>query len=618
MFKGDIQVVEGQIIGKNHDGLIRLTALQFWERREDDFSSPEGIPLSGMARPFLEISSEDSRKLNLKFQNETGIHNFTQGLELPFDHIVINGLWMPIYEEEMANVANFLQSHRVRIGDCVNASLYVSLLALRNTGKVEVRIEDNLGFTAKANFESIKLPLLTVSPYPYQEFGIRWLASMYEQEVGALLGDQMGLGKTIQLIGLALYCLENKPGSKVLVITPSSLIGNWEREFKKFSPGTSVCTHIGSGRAFTTSALVKDDIILMSYDVLIRDIDLVNRIDWNLVICDEAHSLKNPDSLRRIAVQSLPCNTKILATGTPVENHLIDLWSLMDLIRPGIMGDRRTFLNLYENEIADAEEMGEMVKPLILRRLVRDELKELPPLIEIDEPLDCDFNFATAYEEVRTGALDGEFESPVIARIQKLRMFCCYPPLVDLKYAGIHDSKLNRLLEILDGIIQGNDEKVLIFTSYRDSIDYLLQVINGEYPNSYCGVIDGRYSREDRDQIIAEFSDIKGFAVLIANPKAAGEGLNITAANHVIHFNREWNPQKENQATARSRRPGQTRTVFAHRFYYRDTIEEVISERLLEKSNLANSALMPTELEAGDKSIELALSISPAARYLEK
>ena len=616
MFTGSVEVVKGQIVGSAQDGSIRLTALEFWERREDDFSSPEGIPLSGMAKPFLEVSSDSRKELQLKFQNETGVHLYTPELQLPVDHIVVDGIWMPIYEEDMSNIASFLRAHSVNLGEMVSAGLYVGLLALRNSQKVEVRIPENLRFSFESNFDSIELPELSVRPYPYQEFGMRWLISMYDQGVGALLGDQMGLGKTIQLIGLALHCLETTRDAKVLVVTPSSLIGNWEREFKKFSPETKVYTHVGSSRAFTIDELAKHKIVLISYDILIRDIELVVKANWDLVMCDEAHSLKNPDSLRRNAIQSLSCNSRILATGTPVENQLMDLWSLMDLIRPGIMGTRKIFMSLFENEIGDAEQIGNLVKPLILRRLVKDELKELPPLIEKDEPLDCDLAFAEAYEAVRKGTYDGVLDLPVIARIQKLRMFCCYPPLVDLGFSGMNDFKLNRLLEILDAIIQEVDEKVIIFSSYYDSIDYLLQVINSEYPTAYCGVVDGRYTREERDLIISEFSSIQGFAVLIANPRAAGEGLNITAANHVIHFNREWNPQKENQATARARRPGQTRTVFSYRFFYRDTIEEVISERLLEKSDLANSALLPSEIEADDKSLELALSISPTARFL--
>ena len=609
-----IEVVKGQVFIREK-GSKPLSALAFWERREDDFTSPEGIPLTGMARPFLEVVIGVQPKLELKFQNESGSHQFTSDLVFPSDHIVIDGVWMPIYEEDMAEINKFLVSQEIKIGCIVTPKIYISLLALKNTKELQIVIPQNLTFETTSELRPISIPSLTLKPRKYQEVGIKWLCSMYDEGIGGLLGDQMGLGKTIQLIALALYSLAGGTNKKVLIVAPSSLIGNWEREFLKCSPETKVYIHAGTNRIFSTKGFDNHQIILTSYDVLIRDIDLLEPVNWDLIICDEAHRLKNPNSQGRKAIQILQCNSKILATGTPVENQLLDLWSLMDLIRPGIMGDRRTFLSLYEDEISDAAEIGNLVKPIILRRLVRDELSELPPLIEIDEPLDCDLQFAKAYESVRMGALDNGKDLPIIARIQKLRMFCCYPPLVDLGFAGMHDFKLARLLEILDGVSQSETDKVLIFTSYHDSIDYLLQVIKSEYPHAFLGAVDGRYKRLERDQIIEDFTSWEGFAVLVANPKAAGEGLNITAANHVIHFNREWNPQKENQATARARRPGQSKTVFSHRLFYLDTIEEVISERLLEKSDLADSALHASELEAGDKSIELALSISPSAKF---
>jgi SNF2 family DNA or RNA helicase len=204
---------------------------------------------------------------------------------------------------------------------------------------------------------------------------------------------------------------------------------------------------------------------------------------------------------------------------------------------------------------------------------------------------------------------------PTIAILQKLRMFCCYPVLVSPEMAGVNDVKIDRLLEILDEIMIQENDKVLVFTSFHDSADYLLQMLSREYDGNFVRVIDGRDDQETRDAIIKEFSQAKGFSILIANPRAAGEGLNIVAANHVIHFNREWNPQKENQANARARRPGQTKTVFVHRMFYKDTIEEVISERLLEKIDLADGTLLPTELEGDNKSIDRALTISPIMNY---
>ena len=440
---------------------------------------------------------------------------------------------------------------------------------------------------------------------------------MFENGLGGILGDQMGLGKTVQLIALAIYGVKraDRNNTNILIVVPSSLKGNWREEFIKFSPNHQPYIHTGPDRKFLAKDLAKNRIILTTYGNLISDIDLLKAIPWELIICDEAHSLKNPDAQRRIALSLLNCKSKFLATGTPIENELMDLWSLMDLIRPGIMGERGEFKSQCEHDSSYGEQIGNSIKPLILRRLVADVLKSLPPIIEIDEVLECEAIFARAYENLRLGLVSMTKSMPTIAILQKLRMFCCYPVLVSPELAGVNDVKIDRLLEILDEIMIQENDKVLVFTSFHNSADYLLQMLSREYDGNFVRVIDGRDDQETRDAIIHEFSQAKGFSILIANPRAAGEGLNIVAANHVIHFNREWNPQKENQANARARRPGQTKTVFVHRMFYKDTIEEVISERLLEKIDLADGTLLPTELEGDNKSIDRALTISPIMNY---
>jgi SNF2 family DNA or RNA helicase len=427
----------------------------------------------------------------------------------------------------------------------------------------------------------------------------------------------MGLGKTVQLIALAIYGVKraDRNNSNILIVVPSSLKGNWREEFVKFSPNYQPYFHTGPDRKFLARDLVQNRIILTTYGILISDIDLLKAIPWEIIICDEAHSLKNPDARRREALSLLKCKSKFLATGTPIENELMDLWSLMDLIRPGIMGERNEFRSQCEVDSSFGEEIGSSIKPLILRRLVADVLKSLPPFIEIDEVLECEAEFAKAYEDLRLGLVSMTKSMPTIAIIQKLRMFCCYPVLISPELAGITDVKIDRLLEILDEIMIRENDKVLVFTSFHDSADYLLQMLSREYDGRFIRVIDGRDNQETRDAIIKEFSQTPGFSILIANPRAAGEGLNIVAANHVIHFNREWNPQKENQANARARRPGQTKTVFVHRMFYKDTIEEVMSERLLQKIELADGTLLETELEGDNKSIDRALTISPIMNY---
>jgi SNF2 family DNA or RNA helicase len=203
--------------------------------------------------------------------------------------------------------------------------------------------------------------------------------------------------------------------------------------------------------------------------------------------------------------------------------------------------------------------------------------------------------------------------------IQTLRLFCCYPPLVIKSLGSISDAKAERLLDILDNIAAQVDEKAIIFTGFHDSADYLNKFISRQFPGVFVAVYDGRIKdTADRELIRKKFSDFPGFAVLIANPRTAGEGLNIVSANHVIHFNLDWNPQKENQASARVLRPGQERTVFIHRMFYKGTVEEYIHARAEHKSQIAQAALSAAEHEADSKSIEQALSMTPLFGYYSR
>jgi len=594
-----------------------VPALDFWKRRVDDFTSPEGLALTGTAKPRLVIRSRNPPVLDLEFENETGVHTFPANFPLPIDHVVLGEFWMPIYIEDMIAIKQFLKETKSDIGCEITSNLYIELITEQHQGHLGVIVEKESVSKIPIKNYSSSIPELKITPYDYQISGISWLINMFENGLGGILGDQMGLGKTVQLIALAVYAVHraDRNNSNILIVVPSSLKGNWREEFVKFSPNYQPYFHTGPHRKFLARDLAQNRIILTTYGNLISDIDLLKAIPWELIICDEAHSLKNPDAQRRMALSLLKCKSKFLATGTPIENELMDLWSLMDLIMPGIMGERTEFRSHCEMDASYGEEIGSSIKPLILRRLVADVLKSLPPIIEIDEVLECEEVFARAYEELRLGLVSMTKALPTIAILQKLRMFCCYPVLISPELAGINDVKIDRLLEILDEIMIQEDDKVLVFTSFHDSADYLLQILSREYYGKFIGVIDGRDVQETRDAIIREFSQTEGFAILIANPRAAGEGLNIVAANHVVHFNREWNPQKENQANARARRPGQTKTVFVHRMFYKHTIEEVITERLLQKIDLADGTLLPTELEGDNKSIERALTISPVMNY---
>ncbi len=600
---------DGFLLHENDGITSRASAREIWNSRLDDFTTSDGLTITGIGRTKLKLT--DSRGIKILVETEIGDFDFPTEYTLNREYVILNRHWIPLNEMDLKVVENFFTETNYKLGAKVNPKVYANLLALKSSGQIKVEIATDIISHIKLFESNYNDVVLKVEPYEYQKTGIEWLCNMYDNEIGALLCDQMGLGKTLQLIALTTYIMNRKRStSKILIVVPNSLKENWIDEFQKFT-NLKPYKHYGDTRAFNSKELKEESIILTTYDTLIRDFLILNEIRWESIICDEAHSLKNPNTMRRSSIAGLNSKTKFLATGTPVENRLEDLWSLMDLIRPGILGDQKSFTTLFQNEPESARNLGVLTKPIILRRLTKNVLTELPDDIYIDQELSLDDELASAYEYVRLNGISESEHTPMIAKLQILRMFCCYPPIVIPELSGAIDQKSERLLEILDEIYANEIDKVIIFTSFIKSSDYLHQLIQAAFPSRRIFQVDGRTTGSERSEIIKEFNTVEGFSVLIANPKVAGEGLNIVSANHVIHFNREWNPQKENQASARVLRPGQTKKVFIHRFFYAGTVEEVINAKLTNKSLLADSAMDAAESEADNKSIHEALNISP-------
>jgi len=328
-----------------------------------------------------------------------------------------------------------------------------------------------------------------------------------------------------------------------------------------------------------------------------------------MVICDEAQSLKNPTSRRHQVVSELNSNCKFMVTGTPIENRLLDLWSLVNIIRPGLLGNKRAFQSLIEDSPTDARKLSHFASPLILRRIVQQVAKDLPEKVVIEEAIAGTEQFIQIYEEVRRESLSKP--NNVLATMTKLTQLCCYPRLVDNTYSDPQDAKIVRLLEILSNVKESGNQKAIVFTTFTESIDLLKSIISRQLAPNFISVIDGRIPPRNRLAVIEAFEGVDGFAVLCIHPSAGGVGLNITAANHVIHFNRQWNPALEAQATARAYRRGQDKTVFEYLMYYVGTIEQYISDTLARKVALAEEGTSQSVLEGSEKDINAALSLSP-------
>ncbi|WP_461788671.1 DEAD/DEAH box helicase [Pedobacter sp.] len=462
--------------------------------------------------------------------------------------------------------------------------------------------------------------------YPYQRDGVSWLLYCCINRIGGILADDMGLGKTAQVIALISAIIERNLLQQILIVVPGTLLENWKREFNFFAPKLLPHIHHGSQRTGSPKILEKQQIVITSYSMVINDLYLFNKINWGLTILDEASLIKNPDAERRIALKAIPSTVRIAMTGTPVENSLVDLWSIGDFVYPGYLGSRSDFSSRYgtasnfDLNNSGLSKLRDDISYIMLRRKKEDVLDNLSEKIDIHQALVMQDREAEAYEQKRNEILKGAYGSNagslVLKMITELRMFTTHPLLREpalLASAGIKELsnasyKFSRMLEILHEI-SIKHEKVLIFTEFLDMIDTLKRVLSYVWPVEVL-TIDGRVETADRQANIDHFSQAVGFGIMVLNPKTAGMGLNITAANHVIHYTRQWNPALEEQASARAYRNGQKKGVNIYYLYYADTIEEVIDERLRNKKALSGEVITVTDTENMEEYIH-ALKLSP-------
>jgi SNF2 family DNA or RNA helicase len=456
---------------------------------------------------------------------------------------------------------------------------------------------------------------ISVPLYCYQLSGWRWLKFLLSEGIGGLLADEMGLGKTLQIIS-ALSDSGGESLSPALIIAPGSILENWRRELAKFAPHLKVLKHHGPLRTGRPAELEGYDAVITSYDGAVRDNSLLNMIHWAVVILDEAQFIRNPQAQRTKAVKRLRRTAGLAVTGTPVENRLLDLWSIMDFVLPGHLGDSKFFEAHFTDDVDSAARLEPLVSPLMLRRRITEVAQDLPARIDIPQVLELEEDEAVAYDAIREAILAKYGAAAPLVALTSLRRFCAHPSLMDERSIAADPlafSKFRRLDEIMEEILAQN-EKVIIFTSFTAMSDMIARHIETRF-GAFAGTIDGRVAIDDRQPLIDYFSAIKGGAALVLNPKAGGSGLNITAANHVIHYNPEWNPALEDQASARAHRRGQVLPVTVHRLLVADTVEDVVDNRLTRKRALSGAAVIG--IEGGDDDygdIVAALSRSPSKK----
>ena len=463
---------------------------------------------------------------------------------------------------------------------------------MASTPSVRIQDDVNVDQLSRPAAGSWTLPRFEANLYPYQEKGYRWLSEAAGAGLGCLLADEMGLGKTVQVIALLEERCSQGLGPS-LVIVPVTLIENWRRELHRFAPALRVYAHHGPSRARYGGAFNAVDVVLVGYDTAARDVGVFLGRDWDLIVMDEAQNVKNPDTQRTQLIRQFPRYAAIMMTGTPVENGTLDLWSLADFAVPGYLGTREHFVACLGER---PELLARAIKPLLLRREVADVATDLPERVDADVAVDMFEGESSGYNELIASMRGQANRGNFLALITKLRQYTAHPALVSdftPEDPIATSAKLARLTEMLGEVFEANG-KVLILSAFHAMSDIISRVIRERlYVQSW--IIDGRTPTKSRQQIVDAFSAHDGAAALVLHPMTGGTGLNITAANHVIHYTLEWNPAKESQATARAFRRGQELPVFVHRLIYPGTIDEVIANVLQQKRNLAGQVIGPSD-----------------------
>ena len=586
--------------------------------KKNSFISAEML-LNFDVRIAIDGAPLSSEELDAIYKAETGL-------------FMLRGQYIEIDQEKLQLALAHWQSIQKNVGpDGVSFIEGMRLLAGTSHGLAETAFSDELqewsGIKASAELhlmlEKFRHPEtiqakqlgaeLRATLRPYQAIGVGWLDLLTELGLGACLADDMGLGKTIQIISLLLIQKKKKLKHPSLLVLPASLLANWKAEIQRFAPSLKPLFFHGSelSRSDLDGFINQPDNILQNIDLVVTTYGMLNRQawlttrHWHLIILDEAQAIKNPSSEQTKLAKKLTGHAKIALTGTPIENRLGDLWSLYDFICPGLLGSStrfKQFIKSVENdEKASFAPLRQLVQPYMLRRLKTDKsiIADLPDKVEVNAWCALTKEQLTLYTQTihdMARALETSHEGIqrkglVLAYLTRFKQICNHPGqlLGDKDYHEHRSGKFARLA-ILGEEIATRQEKMLVFTQYREMTLPIAAYLERIFGTAGL-VLHGGTPVSKRQAMVDQFQDEQGPPFFVLSLKAGGTGLNLTAASHVIHFDRWWNPAVENQATDRAFRIGQKRNVLVHKFICKGTIEEKIDQLIADKVSLASDVL---------------------------
>ncbi|HEY0415174.1 MAG TPA: DEAD/DEAH box helicase [Gaiellaceae bacterium] len=551
------------------------------------------------------------------------------------------GRWQALRRDDVQRALRFLESRRAG-GDMVELVRATSGIAIDEFGLElgEVALDERLAamLDGDARFEPLPTPPgMEHQLYTFQEAGHGWLRLLGDLGIGCVLADDMGLGKTVQAIAM-LVSERDRFGrdalGPTLVVCPMSVARQWVHEVERFAPGLRVHLHHGAsrlvGREFAERAR-ECDVVVTSYDIVTRDVETLGLLAWDRLLLDEAQDVKNPQTRRARSLRLLRARRRVAMTGTPIENHLGELWAIMDLLNPGLLGSREWFHRAFVDPIQidddphALERLRAIVRPFILRRKKDDPEVELdlPPITSIKDYCLLTQEQAVLYQQVvdswlpRVEAHDDRFgrRGAVLAMLGQLKQVCNHPEMVLHEGGPLagRSGKLERLVELLKQVPA--DDKALVFTQYTSFVGLVDHL--SERLGRRVEFFHGSLNAAQREELLTAFASPEGPAVLVVSLRAGGRGLNLPAANHVFHFDRWWNPAVEQQATDRAHRLGQEKPVWVHSLITTGTLEERIDLLLESKRELVEKVMAGTsddwlgDLDLG--AIRAAVALAPDA-----